>query len=55
VIIDFPQACDPRFNTSAFRLLVRDVDNLARFFGRFGVQRDAYGLAERYWSAWERP
>jgi len=55
LVIDFPQAIDPRFNTSAFRLLSRDIENLARFFQRFGVQRDAFSLADRYWSDWERP
>jgi RIO kinase 1 len=55
LVIDFPQAIDPRFNTSAFRLLSRDIENLARFFERFGVQRDAFSLADRYWSDWERP
>jgi RIO kinase 1 len=55
LVIDFPQAIDPRFNTNAFRLLSRDIENLARFFERFGVHRDAFNLAERYWSVWERP
>jgi RIO kinase 1 len=55
LVIDFPQAVDPRTNTNAFRLLTRDIENLARFFERFGVQRDAFRLAERYWSTWERP
>jgi RIO kinase 1 len=55
VVIDFPQACDPRFNTNAFRLLVRDIENLGRYFGRFGVTCDAFGLADRYWAVWERP
>jgi RIO kinase 1 len=56
VVIDFPQACDPRFNTNAFRLLTRDIENLGRYFERFGAQpRDAFGLAERYWATWERP
>jgi RIO kinase 1 len=55
LVIDFPQAIDPRFNTNAFRLLTRDIENLARFFERFGVRRDAFSLAERYWSVWERP
>jgi RIO kinase 1 len=55
LVIDFPQAIDPRFNTNAFRLLHRDIENLARFFERFGVHRDAFSLAERYWSVWERP
>jgi RIO kinase 1 len=55
VVIDFPQSVDPRFNGNAFTLLVRDIDNLARYFGRFGVHRDAFALAESYWAAWERP
>jgi len=55
VVIDFPQACDPRFNTNAFRLLLRDIENLARYFERFGVHRDPFVLANGYWSAWERP
>jgi RIO kinase 1 len=55
LVIDFPQAVDPRFNANAFQLLLRDIDNLARFFERFGVHRDAFSLAERYWSVWERP
>jgi RIO kinase 1 len=56
VVIDFPQSCDPRFNSNGFQLLLRDVENLARFFERCaGIQSDAYGLAERYWSVWERP
>jgi RIO kinase 1 len=55
VVIDFPQACDPRFNTNAFRLLLRDIENLARYFERFGVRRDPFALADGYWSAWERP
>jgi len=54
-VIDFPQAVDPRFNTNAFQLLLRDIENLARFFERFGVSKDAFRLAERYWSDWERP
>jgi RIO kinase 1 len=55
VVIDFPQALDPRANPHAFELLHRDIQNLARFFSRWGVACDAFGLAERYWSAWERP
>jgi RIO kinase 1 len=55
VVIDFPQACDPRVNLNAFSLLVRDIENLARFFERFGVRREPFDLADRYWAAWERP
>jgi RIO kinase 1 len=55
VVIDFPQAVDPRFNANAFELLRRDIQNLARYFQRAGVECDPFDLAERYWSTWERP
>jgi RIO kinase 1 len=55
VVIDFPQAIDPRFNANAFRLLTRDIENLARYFARYGARRNAFELADRYWSVWERP
>ena len=35
VIIDLPQAVDAAGNNHAKRMLLRDVDNLRRFFGRF--------------------
>jgi len=54
-VIDFPQAVDPRFNGTAFSLLVRDLDNLARYFSRFGVSRDSFGIAERLWDSYVRP
>jgi len=37
VIIDFPQAVDPRYNDDAFDLLVRDLRNLNGFFEPHGV------------------
>ena len=55
VVIDFPQAVDPRFNLNAFDLLVRDLDNIGRFFERFGITNRSYELAEQYWAAYERP
>lgn len=48
-IIDFPQAVDPRFNPNAFSLLVRDIDNICKYFARYDLQRDAMQLAERLW------
>ncbi len=54
-VIDFPQAVDPRINTNAFQLLLRDVENLARYFERCGVRRDPFSLAAGYGSVWERP
>lgn len=49
VLIDFPQAVDARFNGQAERLLHRDVDNVCRYFAQFGVQADAWGLANDLW------
>src|SRR6476469_5404099 len=45
VIIDLPQAVDAAGNNHAKRMLLRDVDNLRRFFGRFapGVLASDYG------------
>jgi RIO kinase 1 len=52
VVIDFPQAVDPRFNRSAYSLLQRDLANLYRHFERLGVQRDARALAAGMWERW---
>ena len=49
-LIDFPQAVDPRFNRNARDLLGRDVENVCRYFGRHGVEADAYRLAEDVWT-----
>lgn len=48
-IIDFPQAVDPRFNPNAFDLLLRDIDNIYRFFTRHGVTADPFRLADQLW------
>ena len=47
VIIDFPQAVDPRMNSNSYALLHRDVENLCRFFAKFGVNEDAGRVAGR--------
>lgn len=44
VIIDLPQAVDAAGNQHAARMLLRDVDNLRHFFGRFAPEL----LATRY-------
>lgn len=52
LIIDFPQAVDPRKNQHARALLERDVRNVCRHFARYGPARDpeefVAGLWERY-------
>jgi RIO kinase 1 len=48
-VIDFPQAVDPRFNPNARDLLLRDVENVYRYFSRFGVQADPLRLVNHLW------
>jgi RIO kinase 1 len=54
VIIDFPQAVDPRFSEAARALLERDLRNLGRYFERHGIRPDAGWLAGRLWGQWRR-
>lgn len=49
VVIDFPQAVDPRSNTSARTLLERDIGSLATFFARYGIEVDAGRITNRFW------
>jgi RIO kinase 1 len=49
-IIDFPQAVDARSNRSARDLLARDVENLCRYFARYGVPADGGAISARLWS-----
>jgi RIO kinase 1 len=48
-VIDFPQAVDPRFSPKAQELLRRDVDNVCRYFARYGVRADPVRLADDLW------
>lgn len=48
-IIDFPQAIDPRFNSNAFTLLARDIENICRYMVRHGLVYDGRRIAERLW------
>lgn len=50
VIIDLPQAVDPRLNHAARSLLERDIGNLCDWGGRFGVRRDAARITADLWS-----
>jgi RIO kinase 1 len=53
VIIDLPQAVDAAANNHARRMLERDVDNLAAYFGRFapGLRTTDYG--KEIWALYE--
>ncbi len=48
-VIDFPQAVDPRFSPKARELLGRDIDNVCRYFARYGVRSNPARLADDLW------
>jgi RIO kinase 1 len=53
VIIDFPQSVDPSKNQNARKLLLRDVDNLHRFYTRFVPTARRMPYAEEMWALYE--
>ena len=54
VVIDFPQAVDPASNTSARKLLIRDVDNLHRFMSRYVRGYRALPYAQEMWELYQQ-
>ncbi len=50
VIIDLPQAIDAAGNNHAQRMLLRDVDNLRRFLGRFAPSLLATDYGGELWA-----
>jgi RIO kinase 1 len=54
VIIDLPQAVDAAGNNHAGRLLLRDVDNLRNFFGRFAPELLHTDHGREIWDLYER-
>lgn len=53
MVIDFPQAVDPRFNGNAFDLLSRDITNLCKHFRKYGIESDAGEIADNLWERWK--
>jgi RIO kinase 1 len=53
VIIDLPQAIDAAGNNHAPRMLVRDVDNLRRYFGRFAPELLDTDYGKEIWALYE--
>jgi len=49
VIIDLPQAVDAAANNNAARMLARDVNNLAAYFGRFAPELLATSYDKEIW------
>lgn len=53
VIIDLPQAVDAAANNNAERMLTRDVENMARYFGRFAPELLKIDYAGEIWSLFQ--
>lgn len=53
VIIDLPQAVDAAGNNHAFRMLERDVGNMAAYFGRFAPELQFTHYAKEMWALYE--
>ncbi len=53
VIIDLPQAIDAAANNNAARLLERDVENLATYFGQFAPELLRTDYGKEIWSLYE--
>jgi len=53
VIIDLPQAVDAAANNNAARMLDRDVNNLAAYFGRFAPELLATSYGKEIWKIYE--
>lgn len=54
VIIDLPQAVNAAGNNSAGMMFARDVDNMARYFGRFAPEILTLKYAKEIWSLYEK-
>lgn len=50
IIIDFPQAIDPRLNHAGAALLARDVEKICTWAGRHGVRRSASSITAGLWN-----
>ena len=53
VIIDLPQAVDAAANNHAFRMLERDVGNMAAYFGQFAPELKDPRYAKEMWALFE--
>ena len=54
VIIDLPQAVDAAGNNHARRMLLRDVENLRDFFGRFAPELLETDYGQELWDLYQR-
>jgi RIO kinase 1 len=52
MVIDLPQAVDPKKNRHAEPLLASDVQRICDHFARLGFVRDARTTSAQLWTAW---
>lgn len=53
VIIDLPQAVDAAANNNAKRMLLRDVDNMTRYYSQFAPQLEKSKYGQEIWTLYE--
>ncbi|MCW8995981.1 MAG: serine protein kinase RIO [Psychromonas sp.] len=53
VIIDLPQAVDAAANNNAKRMLLRDVDNMTRYYAQFAPQLAKTKYGQEIWALYE--
>jgi len=53
VIIDLPQAIDAAANNQACKMLLRDVENLATYFGQFAPELLTTDYGMEIWSLYQ--
>jgi RIO kinase 1 len=51
-IIDFPQCIDPVLNSNGFSFLRRDVENICKYFKKYGLNIDANAIAQELWDGY---
>ena len=54
MIVDWPQAVDAAANNNASRMLERDVENLANYFGQFAPELQATEYGKEIWALYQR-
>ena len=53
VVIDFPQASDPRRNPNAQALLLRDIRNVCAFFARWDIPAAPEVIFAEMWNKYQ--
>lgn len=51
ILIDFPQAIDPRLHPGALQILTRDVRTLTRWAAKLGIDRDPDQFTHSIWKS----